>query len=35
MARPTQVCTIDTVATLIGESLKLIQEIARNSDNID
>lgn len=35
MARPTHVYTIDYVATLIGENLELIQEIASNSDNID
>ncbi len=35
MARPTHVYTIDTVATLIGENLELIQQVASNSDNID
>ena len=35
MARPTHVYTIDYVASLIGESLELLQEIASNSDNID
>lgn len=31
MARPTHVYTIDYVASLIGENLELLQEIARNS----
>ena len=35
MARPTHVYTIGYVATLIGENLELLREIARNSDNID
>lgn len=35
MARPTHVYTIEYVATLIGENLELIQEVASNSDNID
>lgn len=35
MARPTHVYTIEYVATLIGEKLELLQEIASNSDNID
>ncbi|MCJ9674427.1 MULTISPECIES: hypothetical protein [unclassified Neorhizobium] len=35
MARPTQVYTIDYVATLIGENIELIRQIASNSDNID
>lgn len=35
MARPTHVYTIEYVATLIGENLELLQEVARNSDNID
>ena len=35
MARPTHVYTIDYVATLIGESIELIQQVASNSDNID
>lgn len=35
MARPTHVYTIKYVATLIGEHLELLQEIASNSDNID
>lgn len=35
MARPTHVYTIEYVATLIGENLELLQEIASNSDNID
>ncbi|KQV33181.1 MULTISPECIES: hypothetical protein [unclassified Rhizobium] len=35
MARPTHVYTIDYVATLIGENLELLEEIASNSDNID
>jgi hypothetical protein len=35
MARPTMVYTIEYVATLIGENLELLQEIASNSDNID
>ena len=35
MARPTHVYTIDYVASLIGENLELIREVASNSDNID
>lgn len=35
MARPTHVYTIEYVATLIGENLELLREIASNSDNID
>jgi hypothetical protein len=35
MARPTNVYTIEYVATLIGENLELLEEIASNSDNID
>jgi len=35
MARPTHVYTIDYVASLIGENLELLQEIASNSDNIN
>jgi hypothetical protein len=35
MARPTHVYTIDYVATLIGENIELIRQIASNSDNID
>ena len=35
MARLTHVYTIDYVASLIGENLELIREVARNSDNID
>ncbi|MQW02005.1 hypothetical protein GHK46_33305 [Sinorhizobium medicae] len=35
MARPTHVYTIEYVATLIGENLALLEEIASNSDNID
>lgn len=35
MARPTHVYTIEYVATLIGENLELLKEIAGNSDNID
>jgi hypothetical protein len=35
MARPTHVYTIDYVATLIGENVELIRQIASNSDNID
>ena len=35
MAPPTHVYTIEYVATLIGENLELLQEIASNSDNID
>lgn len=35
MARPTHVYTIEYVATLIGENLELLEEIASNSDNID
>lgn len=34
MARP-RVYTIEYVATLIGENLELLEEIASNSDNID
>lgn len=34
MARPIMVYTIEYVATLIGENLELLQEIASNSDNI-
>ncbi|API57450.1 hypothetical protein ACOJBM_14320 [Rhizobium beringeri] len=35
MARPTHVYTIGYVASLIGENLELIQQVASNSDNID
>jgi hypothetical protein len=35
MARPTHVYTIDYVASLIGENIELIQQVASNSDNID
>ncbi|WP_018240895.1 hypothetical protein [Ensifer sp. BR816] len=35
MARPTHVYTIEYVATVIGENLELLEEIASNSDNID
>ena len=35
MARPTLVYAIEYVATLIGENLELLREIASNSDNID
>lgn len=35
MARPTHVYTIEYVASLIGENIELIQQVARNSDNID
>jgi hypothetical protein len=35
MARLTHVYTIDYVASLIGENLELIREVASNSDNID
>jgi hypothetical protein len=35
MARATQVYTIDYVATLIGENLELLREVASNPDNID
>lgn len=35
MARTTHVCTIDHVATLIGENLELLREVASNSHNID
>lgn len=35
MARPTHVYTIEYVATLIGENLELLQEVASNSDNLD
>lgn len=35
MARPTHISTIEYVATLIGENLELLEEIASNFDNID
>lgn len=35
MVRPTHVYTIGYVATLIGENIELLQQIASNSDNID
>jgi hypothetical protein len=35
MACTTHVYTIDHVATLIGENLELLREVASNSDNID
>ena len=35
MVRPTHVYTIVYVATLIGENIELIRQIASNSDNID
>ena len=35
MARTTHVYTIDHVATLIGENLDLLREVASNPDNID
>ncbi|EUC00654.1 hypothetical protein PMI07_003940 [Rhizobium sp. CF080] len=35
MARSTHIYTIEDVATMIGENLELLQEIAANSDNID
>ncbi len=35
MTRPTHVYTINYLATLIGENLELLQEVASNSDNID
>ena len=35
MAHTTHVYTIDHVATLIGEYLELLREVASNSDNID
>lgn len=35
MARTTHLYTIRHVATLIGENLELLEEIAANSDNID
>jgi hypothetical protein len=35
IARTTHVYTIDHVATLIGENLELLREVASNSDNID
>lgn len=35
MARPTLVYAIEYVATLIGENLELLREIASNSDNIE
>ena len=35
MARPTHIYTIEYVATLIGENLELLEEIASNSDNIE
>jgi hypothetical protein len=35
MARPTHVCTIEYVSTLLRENLELLREVASNSDNID
>ena len=35
MARPTLLYSIEYVATLIGENLELLEEVTRNSDNID
>ncbi|TWG94234.1 hypothetical protein L598_003700000110 [Mesorhizobium sp. J18] len=35
MARPTHVYEFEYVATLTGENLELLQEVASNSDNID
>jgi hypothetical protein len=35
MARVTHVTSIDHVATMIGESLELIEIVSWNSDNID
>lgn len=35
MARPTHLFAIGHVATMIGENLELIEQIAMNSDNID
>jgi len=35
MARTTHLYTIGHVATMIGENLELIEQIAMNSDNID
>ncbi len=35
MAGTTHVYTIDHVATLIGENLELLREVASNSDNLD
>ncbi len=35
MARSTHLYTIKYVATMIGENLELLEEIAANSDNID
>ncbi len=35
MARSTHLYTIKYVATMIGENLELLEEIATNSDNID
>lgn len=35
MERTTMLYTIQYVATLIGENLELLEEIASNSDNID
>lgn len=35
MPRPTLVYAIEYVATLIGQNLELLREIASNSDNID
>ncbi len=35
MARPTLVYAIEYAATLIGENLELLREIASNSDNIE
>jgi len=35
MARSTHLYTIKYVATMLGENLELLEEIATNSDNID
>jgi hypothetical protein len=35
MARPTLLYALDYVARLIGESVELLEEVVRNSDNID
>jgi hypothetical protein len=35
MARSTHLYTIKYVATMLGENLELLKEIATNSDNID
>ena len=35
MGRDTHIYAIDYVATMIGENLELLEQIATNSDNID